>query len=233
MFFLPKKFNLHKNDLLVNKHESMELLRISVPSVSGRLLCNIGYFFEPIILTNILLYKGLSSDFIMYEYGIYNAYAIGTLLFPSFFVGAISNALLPEISKFNATKNTKMIKKRIKESLILSLIVGMICTAIIFIFKEKILSLLYDTSEGIKYITYLAPFFILFYLESPLSTILIALDKVKTCTFISVSGMIIKLIVMTILCFVNFKMMALLIAEVVNIVYVTLANFISLKKEIY
>ena len=38
---------------------------------------------------------------------IYNSYSISTLLFPSFFISAICNALLPEIS-YNHERNNKL-----------------------------------------------------------------------------------------------------------------------------
>ena len=41
-----------------NNFDSKEILSLSVPSVSSRIIGNICYFFEPIILTNILLFKG-------------------------------------------------------------------------------------------------------------------------------------------------------------------------------
>lgn len=63
-----------------------EILSISIPTVSGRLVGNIGFFFEPILLTNILLFAGYSMDFILNEYGAYNAYTISLLAMPSFFI---------------------------------------------------------------------------------------------------------------------------------------------------
>ena len=230
MFFLPKHFKIKKEDLNFEIGETKELLSTSIPSISGRLICNIGYFFEPILLTNILLSQGLNANYIATEYGIYNAYAVSTLLFPSFFISAISNSLLPEISRLQSENNIKLVKKRIKESLIISCIIGIICTLLIYIFKDTIMLKLYNTTKGINYIKILAPFFILFYLESPLSSILIALNKVKTSTFISISGMLVKLITMTILAFLNFKIYSLVIAEIINIIYVTLLNYIHVKR---
>ncbi len=232
LFFLPKNRKITKEDLNFDYRETKEILAISVPSVSGRLLGNIGFFLEPILLTNILLFKGSSITYITQEYGIYNGYAISTLLFPSFFIAAISNALLPEISKEYANKNIKNVKKRIKESLIISFIIGIGCTLLIYLFKDFILNTLYNTNQGQEYITVLTPFFVLFYLEAPLNSILIGLDKVKKCTMISVIGMIIKLVTMVILGFCNFKIYSLIIAEIVNIIFIVILDFITLKKEL-
>ena len=232
LFYLPKKKKLTKKDFNFDYQESKEILAISIPSISGRLLGNIGFFFEPIILTNVLYFTGSSISYITREYGIYNAYAISTLLFPSFFITAISNALLPEISNNYAKCNINLVKKRIKESLIISFIIGLSCTLVIFIFKDFLLNILYHTQEGSSYISFLSPFFVLFYLESPLNSILIGLNKVKVCTLISISGIILKLIIMTILGFLNFKIYSLIISEVVNIIYVVSLYFITLKKEL-
>jgi stage V sporulation protein B len=231
--FLPKNLKIKKENLKPDKFESKEILNITIPSISGRLLGNIGYFFEPIILTNILLLKGFNVNYITLEYGIYNAYSVSLLLFPSFFISAISNALMPEISKLASDNNKKQIKRRIKQSLIISIITGIICTTFIYIFKEELLLKLYNTNKGINYIKTLTPFFILFYLEAPLSSILIGINKIKTCTIISVTGVILKLIIMTILAYLGKGIYSLVYAEVINIIYVTLLNYYYVKKSIY
>lgn len=230
--FLPKHIQITKKDLLYNKTESKELLAISVPSISGRLLGNVAYFFEPILLTNLLVFMELDKTFITTQYGIYNLYAVSTLLFPSFFITAISNALLPEISRLYEEKKKTLLKKRVRQALLISFVVGILCTSIIYFFKEPLLYLLYHTKEGTNYIATLAPFFVLFYLESPLSSILIGLNKVKTCTFISLSGIFLKLLCLAILCLLGCGIYSLVIAEIMNIIYVTCCNALFLKKEL-
>ena len=232
LFFLPKNKHITKEDLKLDYQETKEILNISIPSISGRLLGNIGFFFEPILLTSILSYKGLSITYITQEYAIYNTYAIGTLLFPSFFISAISNALLTEISSNYEKKNIIQLKRRINQSLLISFLVGLLCTTSIYILKEPLLNTLYHTNKGINYIKILSPFFILFYLEAPLSTILIGMNKVKTCTLISTTGIILKLIIIAILGILNLKIYSLIIAEIINIIYVTLLNYLSVSKQL-
>ena len=230
MFFLPKDKNITKDDIKLDYQEAKEILSISIPSVAGRLLGNVGFFLEPILLTNVLLYMKLPISYITQEYAVYNTYAIGTLLFPSFFISAICNALLPEISYNFERDDIKQVKKRIKQSLFFSLLIGVCCTMLIFVFKKSILDILYNTNKGINYIKILAPFFILFYLESPLSTILIGLNKVKQCTIISTTGIILKLVIMVILGIFDFKIYSLIIAEIINIIYVTMLNYICVRR---
>jgi len=216
---------IEKKDIHFDKVETKEILSISVPSISGRLLANVGFFLEPIILNRVLLFTGSSLSYITREYGIYNAYAVSTLLFPSFIITAISNALLPEISKHYAERNSNLIKARVKQSLFISLVFGIICTLGIYFSSSFLLHILYNTNEGITYIKILAPFFILYYLEAPLSSILTGINKVKTSTVISTVGIVIKLCVMVILGLLHFKIYALVIAEIVDIVFVSGCNF--------
>lgn len=230
MFFLPKDKNITKDDIKLDYQEAKEILSISIPSVAGRLLGNVGFFLEPILLTNVLLYMKLPISYITQEYAVYNTYAIGTLLFPSFFISAICNALLPEISYNFEHNDIKQVKKRIKQSLFFSLLIGVCCTMLIFVFKKSILDILYNTNKGINYIKILAPFFILFYLESPLSTILIGMNKVRQCTIISTTGIILKLVIMVILGIFDFKIYSLIIAEIINIIYVTMLNYICVRR---
>lgn len=231
LLFMPSNVKIKKEDLHIDYQETKEILNISLPSVSSKIIGNIGFFFEPILLTNILLSKGTSLSYITTEYGIYNSYVINTLLFPSFFITAISNALLPEISKHTAAKNYILVKKRTKQAIQISFIIGLLCTILIFIFSPKILKLLYDTSAGINYIKILAPFFILYYLQAPLYSTLIGLNKIKTCTIISTSSIIIKITIMSLLCIINLKIYSLIIAEIISIIYTTISNIIIIRKE--
>ena len=233
LFFLPKKFKITKNDLKPDRKTAKEILSISVPTVSGRLIGNIGFFFEPILLTNILLFAGYSMDFILNEYGAYNAYTISLLAMPSFFISAISSSLLPEISKYFYHKNMEMVKRRLKQAVILSFIVGGIASAFIYLFRVPLLSTLYNTTKGSEYIEILAPFFVLFYLEGPLQSVLQAIGKAKTSMFITMAAVITKLITMSVLSLCHIGMYSLVIAEIIDIFIIVILCVKAIRKELY
>ena len=205
---------------------------ISLPSVSSRIVGNIGYFFEPIILTNLLLISGYSSTYILAEYGAYNAYSISLLTMPSFFIAAISSSLLPEISKYYANNNKEMVRKRIKQGLLFALVIGLIFSSVIFIFRDSLLFALYKTTIGSKYIKTLAPVFVLFYLEGVLTSSLQAMGYAKTTMKITLYGVFIKLLILAILSLSHIGIYSLVIAEVINILFVVSLNFKALKKAI-
>ena len=232
LFFIPKHIDF-KTNLLPSKKHTKDILNISVPTVSSRIIGNIGYFLEPIILTNLLLFSGYPSSYILREYGAYNAYSLALLTMPGFFIAAISTSLLPEISKFHGENNTKMIKRRIHQSIIFALLIGIFFSFIIFTFRDTLLFSLYNTTSGSNYIKVLAPFFVLFYLEGVLTSSLQALGYAKVTMNITLWGVILKLLVMAILSLCHIGIYSLVIAEIINILFVVLLNIKYLKKLTY
>lgn len=229
LFFIPKHINF-KTNLLPSKKHTRDILNISIPTVSSRIIGNIGYFLEPIILTNLLLFSGYPSSYILREYGAYNAYSLALLTVPGFFIAAISTSLLPEISKFHGENNDKMIKRRIHQSIIFALLIGIFFSFIIFTFRDTLLFSLYNTTSGSDYIKVLAPFFVLFYLEGVLTSSLQALGYAKTTMNITLWGVILKLLVMAILSLCHIGIYSLVVAEIINILFVVFLNFKYLKK---
>lgn len=230
--FLPKKISLHKEDIHPDQKIIKRVLKISVPSVSSRLIGNIAFFLEPIVLTNLLLFFGYSNSYILEEYASYNAYAIGLLTIPSFLVAAICQILIPEISKYHSQKNILMIKRRIKQALSYSFIIGFFCSMFLFFFRDPLLNIIYNTTRGSKYIFALAPFFVLFYLEAPLSSTLQALDESKKAMQITLYGSILKLSTMAILCCFKIGLYALVFSEILNIFFVVSLNARNVHKTI-
>lgn len=232
LFFLPKKFTINTKYLKPDLNTSKEILNLSIPTVSSRLIGNIGFFLEPIILTNILLFSGYSMSYILEEYGAYNAYSISLLAMPSFFIQAISSSLLPEISNFYYHHNNKMVKRRFKQALILSFFVGLFFSTFIFIFRNKLLFTLYHTYNGSNYLKILAPFFVLFYLEGPMQSVLQALGKAKSTLYITTIALTFKLITMALLSLVHIGMYSLVIAEIIDIFIVVILSYKCIKKVI-
>ena len=233
LFFLPKNFCIKKSDIKPDLGSIKEVLKISVPSVSSRFVGNIGFFFEPIILTNILMFVGYSNSYIIKEYGIYNAYSLPLLMLPSFFIMALSSALVPEISKFYQMRNIKMVRRRYHQALLISFIIGLGFNIILFFKADVLLKLIYNTSSGVGYIKFLAPFFLLFYLEGPLISMLQALNKAGKSLKITFYGVILKLLVIAIFSLFKIGIYGLVISEIVNIIFVVYLNYKEIRKVLY
>lgn len=228
LLYLPKGFTITKEDLKPDYGTIKEVLRIGIPSTSSRIIGNIGYFFEPIILTNFLLLNGYSNDYIISNYAIYNTYVIGLLVVPTFLLTAVSTSLLPEISK--NVNNKAKVKRIYHKTIIFSLIYGLIANIFMYFFAGTILKIVFNTTLGYNYIKFLCPFFILYYLEAPLSTILTAFGKTKEVMKTTTIGVIIKLLSLTILCFAHVGIYALILSEIINIIIVIILNYRAVKK---
>lgn len=228
--FLPKRFDIKKLDYKYDNKTLNKLLKISIPTLSGKLIGNIGYFFEPIILTNLLLYKGLDSNFIRLNYGYFQGYVIAILTIPSFFLMALSNNIIPIISKYKIQHKFQDIKKIIKKVLLLILIGAIIYIIILSIFGKNIMYILYKTTNGYKYLKILLPFFILFYLESPLLVTLQSLDQEKKVFKITTTGIIIKYLSLIGFILLNNGFMSLIYSEIINIIFVITLSIYYLRK---
>ena len=223
LLFLPKNFKIEKKDLKPDINTTKEVLKISLPSVGSRLIGNIGYFFEPIILTNIMIKLGYSSTYITTQYGIYNTYTLGILLVPTYLLTAISTALLPEISKNH--NNKKQIRKIFNKVTIFSFIFGLIANSFLFLTCEFFLKIIFHTTEGATYIRFMSFFFTLYYLEPTISSTLHALGQTKYLMKTTIYSVIIKLITMTIFLYLNTGIYSLIIAEIINILVVVILNY--------
>lgn len=228
LFFAPKNFSIKKKDLTPDITIIKDILSIAIPTTSSRIIGNIGYFFEPIILTYTLTICGYSNNFILSEYGTYNAYVLPLLTIPSFFILALNTSLIPEISK-NRNKK-KIVIKRLKQSLIFSFIIGLVSNTFVYIFTKDILNIVFKTSKGIEYIKFLSPFFVFLYLEGPLASTLQALNYAKYTMTVTIITTTIKLLTLFIFSLLHIGLYGLLISEIINIFLILYLNSIKIKK---
>ena len=230
ILFIPNKkieFTDFKSDKLIIK----DILNISLSSTGSRLIGSISYFLEPIILTFIMGLVGYSNSYIVSSYGVITGYVFPLLLIPSFFTMAISTSLLPVISNNYARGNYRYTKKKLKQALIISLLIGILFTGIFMIFPEVLLKIIYNTSLGGDYIRIVAPFFLLHYIQGPLTSYLQAVDKSKEAMLGTLVGAIIKNILLLVLP-IFMGIWGFIIASLVNILYVTLQHIYYAKKSL-
>ena len=228
-FFLPKdKISIddfHRDNNLIK-----EIMGISIPTTTARMIGSVVYFLEPIILTNILKYVGYSTDFITLEYGVINGYVYPLLLLPSFFTMAISSAILPVVSNSYSNKNYDYTKLKIKQAIFFSLLIGIPVT-LTFIFIPNIpLKLIYNTTLGLEYIPYIAPFFILHYIQAPLTSSLNGMGYSKEAMKGTLYGGIIKIISLISFSLCKIGLWSLVISSILNILVVTIHHIYYVKK---
>lgn len=229
---LPKKIKITRQDLRPDREIVKDIMNISIPTTSSRLIGSFAYFLEPIFLTFFLMLAGYSNKFIINEYGIINGYVLPLLMIPSFFTQAISSAVIPIISKGYVNNQMTYIKSKFKQVLLISVTIGVVVTIILMLAPELLLKMLFNTTRGVTYIKTLAPFFLLYYVQIPIIATLQAIDKACYLMSGAIIGSLIKLGTIIILSFLNIGMYPLIIAIIINIIIVTIYSFIKLKKAI-
>ena len=228
IIFIPnKKINL--SDLKTDKFILKDILNISLSATGSRFIGSISYFLEPIILTFILLKQGNTINNITFLYGIITGYVFPLLLIPSFFTMAISTSLLPVVSSSLIKGRTNYAKKKLHEAIYLSLIIGFIATTTFMLIPDILLKFIYNTTSGINYVRIIAPFFLMHYIQAPLTSYMQAANMAKTAMLGTLKGAIIKTILLIILS-IFLGIDGLIIANIINIFYVTIHHIYCTKK---
>lgn len=226
-FFLPRSFKINRDDLVLDRRNIKDILFISLPTTGSRLIGNIGYFFEPIIMTFFMLKNGYSNDFIIMEYGVINGYVMPLVLLPSFFTLAISQAIIPVISYSFSHGDIKNTRLKMRQGIFFSLLIGIPCTLIFLIIPHVPLKLIYNTDLGVNYIRVMSIICLFHYIQSPISSSLQAMGYANDSMKGTLFGMILRSLVLIIGCSIHIGMWGLVFATGVNILFVTFYDYVK------
>jgi stage V sporulation protein B len=230
IIYLPKNFKINIDYFKPDKNDMKEVLSIGLPTTGGKITGSISYFLEPIILTQVLLMIGYSSNYIVREYGIISGYVLPLLTMPSFFSVAISSILVPVISRNYLRNNILYIKNKLKQAVLISFTIGLIATICLVINPLFFLKLIYNTNHGSIYLRVLAPFYLLYYIDSPMASTLLAIGKAKVTMLNILKSVIIKNILLFSTSLLNIGMYGLLIANIVGTITLCILDYRSIKK---
>lgn len=176
--FTPLK-NINKQNLIMK-----DLLNISLPLTGSRLYHCFMNFLEPILLIHVLTRLGLTQNFIQDQYAILSGYVVSMLVTPTFFCTIICRLYLPIATDdlYYHKSNTFL---HLLYALLICFLIGLPFTLIFYFFPKQSLMILYNTTSGYQQLKYMSFPFLLFYLQTPLSTILQAKNKNKVMFIIS------------------------------------------------
>jgi len=172
------------------------LLALSVPLSLNRLIINLLHSIESVFIPGMLRLSGLSVSEALSQYGILNGMAIPFILFPSAIPNALSVLLLPAVSENLDEKNKNRLEHCVKNAVKYSLIIGFFSTAVFFYFGRDIgYAVFHNTSAG-SYIRTLSLLCPLLYLSTALGSVLNGLGKPLQSFFTSVSGLLVRLLIL-------------------------------------
>jgi stage V sporulation protein B len=106
-FFLPKNVSIKKKDLVPDKSIIKDVLNISLPTTGSRLIGSLSYFFEPIILTTVLLVVICLTIFGSFEIVNFNIALLFGLVSGTYSTIFIATPICYEIEKNDIGKTPK------------------------------------------------------------------------------------------------------------------------------
>lgn len=188
IYLFIKKHPIKRRQHDLNKSHFYELLSLSIPMTSARLVGSLTYFLEPIFFLSFF-----NHDLLEKSYGIFNGYVLPLLTMPSFISVTLSSVLLPT---FVYHKKRNHMDHATHVFYLISLVCLSISTCfafIIFLFPIPILELFYHTSEGSHMLKITSLPFILYSLQPVFSSVLHALNQSKKALIDTIIGCIIRL----------------------------------------
>ncbi|WP_443985199.1 oligosaccharide flippase family protein [Dielma fastidiosa] len=188
-------FPVNELILKLNRASFDEILRVSIPMTSSRLIGSLTFFLEPMLM--VLSVSNASS--IVATYGQLNGYVLPILTMPSFITVTLANTLLPSFTYETSHGNRKRGMKIFNVIFWICLLIGFSCSAISFFFTDQCLNLFYHNTLGSVYLKSLAWPFAFYALQPVLSSMLHAFGQSKKAMIDTLSGSVIRLLIITFL----------------------------------
>ncbi|WP_028402909.1 stage V sporulation protein B [Ectobacillus panaciterrae] len=216
-----------------SKDTFQSLMSIAIPTTGSRFIGSVSYFLEPIVVAQSLAIAGVTAAVATKQYGELNGYALPLLFLPSFLTYALSTALVPSISEAMAKKQHQLVEYRLQQALRLSFISGGWSVVILYVFASPILTLMYGTDHATVFIQLLAPCFIFYYFQGPLTSMLQALDLAKAAMMNSLIGSAVKIsVIFALASRPEFQIMGVALAMAAGLITVTMLHYATVLKRI-
>ncbi|WP_299087607.1 stage V sporulation protein B [uncultured Metabacillus sp.] len=234
MFKVKKKMKIRRNffkSVQNGKETFQQLMGIALPTTGSRLIGNVSWFFEPIVVANSLAIAGVATVVATKQYGGLTGYALPLLTLPSFITYSLSTSLVPAISEAMAQNKPKLVEHRLQQAIRLSIVSGGLASVVLYVFAEPLMVVMYGNSRSAIFVQVMAPFFIFQYFQGPLQAVLQALDLAKAAMINSLIGAAIKTALIFLLATrPSLGIMGVALAIVIGMVLVTLLHFATVLK---
>ena len=200
-YFIKRKRNMWQEVIssTINKKESVgriikNILIVSVPIALCALFSAMTKTIDALTVVRILkTYIGEKEATI--QYGILSGKVDTLITLPFSFNIAFATALVPTISGAIARKEMDIVKKRIKFSILVTILIGIPCSVCMSIYSNQILDLLFpNASAGGEMLKYSAWTIIFVVLTQTINGALQGLGKVNVPVIAFAIGAVIKLI---------------------------------------
>lgn len=132
---------------------------------------------KQLIIPSSLERSGINCEKALSDYGIISAMAMPIVMFPSIFLGIFSNLLIPEFSRYYATKDYYKIKKYTHKLIMLTLLFSCFISFIFWNFGQQIGLLIYNNAYVGNYIKVFSLIIPFMYVDIIIDSILKGIDE--------------------------------------------------------
>ena len=183
----PDAIILRRRNILRN------ILQLSLPLSTNRLLINILHSIEAVLIPTMLRRSGLSTSDALSTYGTLVGMSVPFIMFPTAVINSLAVLLLPTVSEAQAMENSDMIGSTTAVSVKYSLIIGIVSTGIFLMFGKELGFVIFKSEEAGAYLLVLAWLCPLIYIATTFGSIINGLGKTHITFITSITGTVIKI----------------------------------------
>lgn len=184
-----------RTESLKGKDILMNILHLSIPLSTNRLLINILHSIEAVLIPTMLRRSGLSIGDALSSYGTLVGMSIPFIMFPTAVINSLAVLLLPTVSEAQAMDNNDVIGKTTSVSIKYSLIIGIMSTGIFLLFGNNLGITIFNSEEAGRYLIVLAWICPLIYIATTLGSIINGLGKAHVTFINSIIGSLAKILI--------------------------------------
>lgn len=171
-----------------------DLLRLSVPLCTNRILLNLLQSVEAVSIPHCLRMYGASASDALATYGVLTGMALPCILFPSAATNSIATMLMPSVAELQSSGDTESLRKLASKVIVFCLVIGLLCCTGFLLFGTYIGQVLFHSRLAGKFIVTLAWICPFLYMNTSLLGILNGLGKTSTTLVINTAGLAIRII---------------------------------------
>lgn len=192
-FFIRKHASFSLPNIFRKSNLGKELVSLSIPLTSNRVLMNILQSVETISIPLCLQNYGFSNSEALSTYGVLTGMSLPCIMFPTAVTNSISTLLLPTVAEIQAENNSNRLKHLIRKVILFGFGLGGLCGICFLLFGNFIGNLLFDSvlaGNFIRTLAWICPFM---YMNSTLISILNGLGKANSSFAINVCSLSIRI----------------------------------------
>ena len=209
------------------------IILIVSPIILSSFIYNINGYLNGVLYSEIMGKHGVNADMISMMYAEYATYFMSIINIPLTLSSAAPTSMIPEVSALYATGDIDETRRRVDQTVQLSMFISIPCAVGLAVLAQPIVFLLYGNSTGLAAnLLILGSFSILLNGMSNISNgVLQAIGQQRIPVITAAIALVVDIIVVVVLLFTtNLGVYALLIAMVIYSVVVCVLNDRAMKK---